>query len=48
VRSAEYTKSGHDERTATWTGPIEHDAYYDIYCHIEKININRRRENKKS
>jgi len=48
VRSAEYTKSGHDERTATWTGPIEHDAYYDIYCHIEKININRRRETKKA
>jgi len=48
IRSAEYTKSGHGERTSTWTAPIDHDAYYDVYCHIEKININRRRDAKKA
>ena len=48
VRSAEYTKSGHGERISTWTAPIDHNAYYDVYCHVEKININRRRETKKA
>ena len=43
VRSAAYTRSGHDERTATWTAPIDHGAYYDVYCHVEKINVQRRR-----
>ncbi|MBC8319192.1 MAG: hypothetical protein H8E34_00550 [Bacteroidetes bacterium] len=48
VRSAMYTSSGHDERLAIWTAPIKHDAYYDVYCHVEKINVNRRRETKKA
>jgi len=48
IRSAVYTKSGHDERSATWTAPIDHDAYYDVYCHVEKINVSRRRETKKA
>ena len=50
VRSAVYTRSGHDERTATWNAPIDHNAYYDVYCHVEKININtrRNRDNKKA
>lgn len=48
VRSAMYTKSGHDTRSATWIAPIDHDAYYDVYFHIEKINITRRRETKKA
>lgn len=49
VRSAIYTRSGRDDRIATWTGPMEKEGYYDVYCHVEKINMNRRRrETKKS
>lgn len=43
VRSAIYTHSGEGDRTATWKAEITESAYYDIYCHIEKINSNRRR-----
>ena len=48
VRSAEYTKSGQGERTSTWTAPIDNNAYYDVYCHVEKINVSRRRETRKA
>ena len=48
VRSAVYTKAGHGERTAIWKAPLDHDGQYDVYCHIEKINIQRRRATKKS
>ncbi|HJN05676.1 MAG TPA: hypothetical protein QF480_03600, partial [Bacteroidales bacterium] len=40
VRSAMYTRSGQDDRTATWTAPIKNNGYYDVYCHVEKINVN--------
>lgn len=43
VRSAIYTHSGDGDRTATWKAEVTESAYYDIYCHIEKINIRRRR-----
>lgn len=42
IRSAYYTKSGNGDRTATWKANIEEAAYYDIYCHIEKVNISFR------
>ncbi|MFK5855324.1 MAG: hypothetical protein QM503_04270 [Bacteroidota bacterium] len=48
VRSALYTRSDYEGRTATWIAPIKHGAYYDVYCHIEKINIGRRRNAKKA
>jgi len=43
VRSALYTASGNGDRTATWNAEIKEPAYYDIYCHIEKINGSFRR-----
>ena len=46
VRSAVYTKSGHGERTAIWSAPIENDGQFDVYCHIKKLNS--RRANRKS
>ncbi len=48
VRSAFYTRSGHDDRVAIWNANLENEGYYDVYFHIEKIHINRRRETKKS
>ncbi len=48
VRSAVYTKAGHGERTAIWNAPLDHLGQYDVYCHIEKINVRRRRATKKS
>ena len=47
VRSAMYTRSDYEGRIAQWNAPINNAAYYDVYCHIEKINIGRRRETKK-
>ena len=48
VRSATYTRSGQDDRVAKWEAPLDEEGYYDIYFHIEKINVNRRRQTKKS
>lgn len=43
VRSAMYTKTGAGDRTASWEASLDHPGLFDVYCHIEKININRRR-----
>lgn len=48
VRSALYTHSGSGDRTASWNANIPESAYYDIYCHIEKINVFRRRSRNNS
>ncbi len=48
VRSAMYTSSGKGERTTTWKAPISDEGYYDVYCHVEKINVSRRRQRKKA
>lgn len=48
VRSAMYTSSGKGERTTTWKAPIDKEGYYDVYCHVEKINVSRRRQRKKA
>ncbi len=48
VRSATYTRSGQGDRMAKWEAPLDEEGYYDIYFHIEKINVNRRRQTKKS
>jgi len=48
IRSAMYTRSDYDGRIAQWKAPINHDAYYDVYCHIQKVNVSWRREAKKT
>lgn len=49
VRSAFFTKSGQGDRSASWKAELKNGAYYDIYCHIEKVESwGRRRRRKKS
>ncbi|MPQ48147.1 hypothetical protein GCQ56_14160 [Marinifilum sp. N1E240] len=47
VRSAFFTKSGQGERTASWKAEVKNKGYYDIYCHIEKVeHWGRKRKSK--
>jgi len=39
VRSAIYTKTGKGDRIATWNAPIKEAALYDVYCNIERIDM---------
>ncbi len=48
VRSAMYTRSDYEGRNAQWVAPINHSAYYDVYCHIEKINFSWKPNAKKA
>ena len=48
VRSGMYTRSGEGERIAQWNPELKEAAYYDVYCHIAKINIQWNREKRKS
>jgi ABC-type transport system involved in multi-copper enzyme maturation permease subunit len=48
VRSGFYTRSGSGERTASWNANLKKAAFYDVYCHIEKINVYRRSSAKKA
>ncbi len=48
VRSAMYTSSGGEDRKAVWKAQLEEGAFYDVYCHLEKINIRRRNQTRKS
>ena len=48
IRSGMYTRSGEGDRIAQWTAELAEGAYYDLYCHIEKINIEWNREKRKS
>ncbi len=48
VRSAVYTSSAGEERTAVWKATLPEESFYDVYCHLEKINISRRRQTRKS
>lgn len=48
VRSAYYTHSGDGDRTARWQANIKESAYFDIYCHIEKINYFSRRSRQRN
>jgi hypothetical protein len=43
-----YTRSGEGERIAQWNPELKEAGYYDIYCHIAKINIQWNREKRKS
>ena len=49
VRSAFFTKSGQGDRSATWKAELKKGAYYDVFCHIEKVKgYSRRRKKKKT
>lgn len=50
VRSAMYTRSGFEDQVASWKAPLTSEGYYDIYFHVEKINITRQwqRETRKA
>jgi len=48
VRSGMYTRSGEGERIAQWNAELKEASYYDVYCHIAKINIQWNREKRKS
>jgi len=49
VRSAFFTKSGQGDRSATWKADLKKGAYYDVFCHIEKVSgYSRRRQQKKT
>jgi hypothetical protein len=43
-----YTSSGGDDRKAVWNAKLPEGAFYDVYCHLEKINIRRRNQTRKS
>lgn len=47
VRSAVYTKTGEGDRMVRWNANLTNDGYYDIYCHIPKIDIQWSREKRK-
>ncbi len=48
IRSAMYTRSGEGDRIAQWNANLTEGAYYDVYCNIEKIEIEWDRDKKKS
>jgi len=48
VRSAHYTRGGAGERTATWKAALPADGSYDVYYHIDKVDIGWRRNNRAS
>jgi hypothetical protein len=49
VRSAFFTKSGQGDRSASWKAELKKAAYYDVFCHIEKVQgWSRRRQQKKT
>ena len=49
VRSAFFTKSGQGDRSASWKAELKKPAYYDVFCHIEKVQgYSRRRQQKKT
>lgn len=37
VRSAFFTKSGIGDRTASWKPELKNAGYYDVFCHVNKI-----------
>ncbi len=47
IRSAMYTRSGENERTTEWVPELDEAGYYDLYCHIAKINIEWNRDKRK-
>lgn len=49
VRSALFTKSGQGDRSASWKAELKKPAYYDVFCHVEKVKgWSRRRQQKKT
>lgn len=48
VRSAYYTRGGTGERTATWKAVLPSAGQYDVYFHVDKVNVGWRRNNRAS
>jgi hypothetical protein len=48
VRSGMYTKSGEGNRLAQWNAELQSEGFYDVYCNIEKVNIEWDRSKRKS
>lgn len=48
IRSAMYTATGDGARKVEWKADLPQGAYYDVYCHTEKVNIQWYREKRKS
>jgi ABC-type transport system involved in multi-copper enzyme maturation permease subunit len=48
VRSGMYTKSGEGDRLAQWNADLPSDGYYDVYCSIDKIDIEWDRDKRKT
>ena len=49
VRSAYFTKAGQGDRSAIWKANLPNGAFYDVYCHIEKVTgYGRRRQARKT
>jgi hypothetical protein len=48
VHSAYYTRGGNGERTASWTATLPEKGSYDVYYHIDRVNIGWRRNNRSS
>ena len=46
IRSAYYTRSDYEGRTATWTADVSDSAFFDVYCHIQKIKTGMRNSKK--
>lgn len=48
VRSSYYTKGGAGERTATWKTVLPSGGTYDVYYHVNKVNLGWSRNNRAS
>lgn len=48
IRSAYYTRGGSGERTATWKAVLPSEGSYDVYFHVDKVNVGWRRNNRAS
>ncbi len=48
VRSGMYTKSGEGNRLAQWNANLLSEGYYDVYCSIDKIDIEWDRDKRKT
>ncbi len=46
IHSAFYTRGGSGERTATWRTPLPEEGMYDIYFHVNKVNVGWSRNNR--
>jgi len=48
IRSAFYTRGGAGERSATWKAALPGKGSYDVYFHVDRVNVGWRRNNRAS